>query len=155
MAITKLPLALRMLQGPSLVNDEGQGYSPSNQPGIAGMDIQGWGYDQALKQRSQKRQQFLENRGNPLFGFLRPANVTALPNKWEVYGQVMRGRSNAAQEAGAGFRSAPIGNAPAPNTRWDSDQIDAKTGNTLTQDTYKGRPDLQIPLYRLRQLHGL
>lgn len=138
MPIKQLPLAMRLLQGPSLVNDHGEGYTPSAIPGLAGGEVREWGYQQALKNRTDNTRKFWENRGKPGSGFLPPAHATPLPNEWEIMGNVVRGRQNAIESVGGRARmpeQQDYYNDPSPNTRWDERQIGLATGNTLADDT--------------------
>ena len=87
------------------------------------------------------------------------ASQLGQPNgPWDSFNGLMMGLRDGGLAAGKSLRTnyAPSLAAKQPyDTRWDGDQVDPRTGHTLTEDTYAGRPDLQTPLYRLRQLYGL
>lgn len=122
---------------PTLMGQDGDGFTPSSTPGQAGHQIRQWGYQQALGARDRKRSNFWANRGNKLFGFLPPSNATPLPNQWEVMGEVNAGRQRAIEGAGGNF-NMDIGDAyndgSKPNTRWDAEQIGVASGNSLGMD---------------------
>jgi hypothetical protein len=52
-----------------------------------------------------------------------------------------------------------INQTPGPthryDTRFDADQVDTQTGNTLAEDTYGKNSALKIPIYQLRRMYGL
>jgi hypothetical protein len=129
--VIKKPLA-------SLMNQEGEEFSP--QPGAgAGISVQNWGMNQALNDRFAQLRRFQQTQGRPgggLNGFLSPQHTTGLPNQWDIFGQVMRGRQDAVEGAGQHFDlgGTPLGNEAAPNTRWDPEQVGVNTGHTLRDD---------------------
>ncbi len=127
----QLPLSLRLLKNPSLVNDNGEGYTPRAHDN--GMGVRQWGQQQASNRAFDQHTNHINMMGRPGGGFLRP-QTSLVPTAWQGLAEVMNGRQNAVEESGGRFRGDDYGNDPAPNTRFDENQIGIATGQSLGTD---------------------
>lgn len=93
-------LDLQALKRASLVGADGRGFSPSSSGPLAGLQIRGWGYDQALDERFARGVEATRNPNQLTH------NATPLPSEWDAMGHVVSGRRNAIEAAGGDARIA-------------------------------------------------
>lgn len=134
---------LSMIQGRNARGEDGSTYQ--TQGGLADKI---WGQRNINMARFNEAVARIQSRGLPgTSGLGFKTTQLGQPNAtWDGFKGLMLGLPG---------RVGAYGNAPSQDTRFDGDQVGIKTNDTLTQDTYAGRPDLQVPLYRLRQMAGL
>lgn len=145
MALTsKLPMNM-------LLGANGQGYTPQG-----GINDAIWGQRNLQAARHHENVQHIADMGKPGAGFLNTTKY-GLPNStWDGYHGLMMGLRDATMQRGQKLQV--LGSRPQPaysDTRFDPDQVDARTGHTLLDDTYGDRNDLKTPLDVLRKQFGL